>query len=33
MSHLGFRIVMDEDTWKDNPAAQQQANRAASRGG
>jgi formylglycine-generating enzyme required for sulfatase activity len=33
MSHLGFRIVMDADTWKNSPAAQQQANRAATPGG
>jgi sulfatase modifying factor 1 len=33
MSHLGFRLVMDEDTWKNHPEAQQAANRAASAGG
>jgi sulfatase modifying factor 1 len=33
MSHLGFRLVMDEDTWKNHPEAQQAANRAASPGG
>jgi formylglycine-generating enzyme len=33
MSHLGFRIVMDENTWKNDPAAQQRANRAATPGG
>jgi sulfatase modifying factor 1 len=33
MSHLGFRLVMDEDTWKDRPGVQQAANRAAPPGG
>jgi sulfatase modifying factor 1 len=28
MSHLGFRLVMDEDTWKNHPEVQQAANRA-----
>jgi hypothetical protein len=28
MSHLGFRLVMDEDTWKNHPEVRQAANRA-----
>jgi formylglycine-generating enzyme len=33
MSHLGFRLVMSQYSWKNDPRAQQQANRAATPGG